>query len=348
MSPVPRCLLLVTIAGLLITIVARRRMTAADRVQVAFDAAHALRSWCVDGRTTPLQEDIEAAIVLAGGVDAKGVPHETVLRRLRRAAKLYKLSQTKGQRLILVANGGGTTHKPKWVSPAGYAVPEAALMAKVLHEQGVAPGDIYLEGYSDDTIGNAFYARTVHVDPSPWQRLVVITSDFQMARTRAIYRWVFSLRPLPAGKPAYTLGFDAVSDRGALPPQARAAPFSRCRYMHGRMGMGVGMGMGTPRDRGRLLSALEPCAHRRLPMAWRAHALAQLAMAPRSQVLKARREKEAASLDAFLSGPLRGTRVGPEVVTAAAQWPGGLRRSGPHSFRGRAGTPPPFPLDSQG
>ena len=54
--------------------------------------------------------------------------------------------------LAVVANGGGTTHKPRWVSPAGYAVPEAALMARELEREGVAAQDIYLESLSDDTM----------------------------------------------------------------------------------------------------------------------------------------------------------------------------------------------------
>eukprot|EP00964_Phaeocystis_antarctica_P099827 scaffold65606_cov35-Phaeocystis_antarctica.AAC.1 len=124
------------------------------------------------------QEEHDAVIVLAGGVDAGGRPHEAVMRRLRRAvlstasnpspnpspnprpnlsAKLYAASLERGHTLAVVANGGGTTHKPKWVSPAGYAVPEAALMARELERDGVAPQDIYLESLSDDTIGNAFY-----------------------------------------------------------------------------------------------------------------------------------------------------------------------------------------------
>ena len=166
--------------------------------------------------------------MLAGGVTEAGVPHETVLRRLRRAARHHNQSRTRGHRMVIVANGGGTTHKPKWVSPAGYAVPEAALMARVLEEEGVPAEDIYLEGYSDDTIGNAYYARTMHADPAGWRRLLVITSEFQMPRTIAIYNWVFSLAAPPSGggggatasaSAAYELSFDSVPDRNALPPQ---------------------------------------------------------------------------------------------------------------------------------
>ena len=145
------------------------------------------------------------------------------MRRLRRAAKLYAAARQRGHTLAVVANGGGTTHKPRWVSPAGYAVPEAALMGRELERDGVSPRDVYLESLSDDTIGNAYHARTMHADPSRWHRLIIVTSEFQMPRAIAVYRWVFSLSPQPAGKPAYSLSFDPVGDRGTLPPSVLQA-----------------------------------------------------------------------------------------------------------------------------
>jgi uncharacterized SAM-binding protein YcdF (DUF218 family) len=103
--------------------------------------------------------ELDLLVVLAGGVDAQGRPHETVLRRLRAAARLHRQASKRGRVLSVLCNGGGTTHKPKWVDAQGYAVPEAALMARTLAELGVPYGHIYLEGYSDDTIGNAFFVR---------------------------------------------------------------------------------------------------------------------------------------------------------------------------------------------
>lgn len=36
------------------------------------------------------------------------------------------------------------------------------------------------QGFSDDTLGNAFFARTMHTEWRPqWRRLLLITSDFQ-------------------------------------------------------------------------------------------------------------------------------------------------------------------------
>ena len=171
----------------------------------------------------------ETLVVLAGGVGEDGLPHETVLRRLQRAAQLYKAHKAAtGRGLSIVCNGGGTTHKPKWVDGSGYSVPEAALMGRQLVQMGVSAEDIYAEGYSDDTIGNAFFLRVMHADVRPeWTRLRIITSEFQMERTRAIYGWVFGLSPLPAGKGSYELYYEAVPDEGALPPRALRSRRSR-------------------------------------------------------------------------------------------------------------------------
>ena len=161
----------------------------------------------------------DVIVVLAGGVNNAGVPHETVMRRLRRAADLYKqqLAET-GTAPAIVCNGGGTTHKPKWVDANGYSVPEAALMGQQLLGMGVRDTDIYAEGYSDDTIGNAFFLRVMLLDSRPeWSRLRVITSAFQMERTKAIYSWVMGLTPMPAEKRGYRLVYETVDDDGALP-----------------------------------------------------------------------------------------------------------------------------------
>ena len=140
------------------------------------------------------------------------------MRRLLKAAELYRLQAARRRAPAIVCNGGGTTHKPKYVDAAGYAVPEAALMGRELVKLGVPAERVALEGYSDDTIGNAFFLRVMHADLRPdWTRVRVITSAFQMRRTRAIYDWVFSLRPLPVGKPRYELSYEPVSDEGALP-----------------------------------------------------------------------------------------------------------------------------------
>lgn len=154
-------------------------------------------------------EHPDAILVLAGGVDRRGAPHCTVAARLRAAANA---SGRAGGRPI-VLNGGGTTWKPRYADENGFAIPEAALMAEhIARVDGVGSERLYLESFSDDTIGNAFFARVMHTELRPeWRDLVVITSRFQMARTQAIYRWIFELGPRPAARP-YRLWFEAVPD----------------------------------------------------------------------------------------------------------------------------------------
>lgn len=149
-------------------------------------------------------------VVLAGGVDAEGRPHCTVRERLRAAASV---SATHGGHVPILQNGGGTTWKPRYVDINNYAIPEAALMARELEKERHIPfEDMYTEGFSDDTLGNAFFARVMHTDLRPsWRKLLIITSKFQMARTKAIYSWIFSLTPMPQGS-GYELQFEAVPD----------------------------------------------------------------------------------------------------------------------------------------
>ena len=65
-------------------------------------------------------------------------------------------------------------------------------------------------------VGNAFFLRVMHADVMPsWKNMVIITSEFQMQRTMAIFNWVFSLSPVAKGK--YHLSYVAVTDEGAVP-----------------------------------------------------------------------------------------------------------------------------------
>lgn len=162
-------------------------------------------------------EHPDAILVLAGGVDKQGVPHCTVAERLRAAANA---SKAHGGRPV-VLNGGGTTWKPRFVDRNGFSIPEAALMAEQVARMGVEEEHLYPESFSDDTIGNAFFARVMHTDLRPeWRDLLVITSQFQMARTQAIYEWIFELTPRPSGRP-YRLMFESVAD-GCLDPRVLA------------------------------------------------------------------------------------------------------------------------------
>ena len=65
--------------------------------------------------------------------------------------------------------------------------------AKRLIDLGVPPSDVMEEGFSLDTLGNAYFLRSTHIDPGRFTRLIVVTNDWHMDRTRAYFNAVFSL-----------------------------------------------------------------------------------------------------------------------------------------------------------
>ena len=83
---------------------------------------------------------------------------------------------------------------------------EATASAAVIINEGVEPADVFVETTSFDTIGNAFYSRNDHCSLAGWRRLLVITSEFHLARTKAIFDWVYGAAGAePSG--AYELSY---------------------------------------------------------------------------------------------------------------------------------------------
>jgi hypothetical protein len=58
---------------------------------------------------------------------------------------------------------------------------------------------VYVETTSYDTIGNAVYNRTTHTDIIDWRRLLIVTNEFHMERTRTIFDWIFGFPPTSTG-----------------------------------------------------------------------------------------------------------------------------------------------------
>lgn len=95
------------------------------------------------------------------------------------------------------------------VDERGFPIVDAVAQARYLTSRGVPADRLLLEASSFDTIGNAFFSRVLHAEPRRLRRLLIITSDFHMPRTEMIFRWVYSLPPVPA---PWALSFDAVAD----------------------------------------------------------------------------------------------------------------------------------------
>lgn len=152
---------------------------------------------------------VDAILVLGGGRPTSiDEPPVYVKRRCDDAAALVKrfqalkpLSREKQTASIpILCLSAGTAHLPQLLASDGLPIWESASSAAYLAKAHGIEDHVYVETTSYDTIGNAFFARTSHTDINGWRRLLVITNDFHMNRTMAIFNWIFGLstgQPLP-------------------------------------------------------------------------------------------------------------------------------------------------------
>ena len=144
----------------------------------------------------------DAVLVLGGGVRPGGELPPWVVARFDRALALRGDSP-------IVCLSAGTVHRPPPLNGEGFPWLESVAGAAHLLARGVPANCIQVEAISYDTIGNAYFAKLLHVDPAGWRRLLVVTSEFHMPRSKAIFEWVFGLTP---GR--YELQFEASPDEG--------------------------------------------------------------------------------------------------------------------------------------
>jgi uncharacterized SAM-binding protein YcdF (DUF218 family) len=131
--------------------------------------------------------EFDAILIPGGGLKSDGSLTPFVQARLDRA--LERSAE------FYIPLSAGTPHLATPLDARGYPIFEAIPAARYLHSRGIPRRQILPEVFSYDTIGNAFFARTVHTDPLGLRRLLTINSEFHMARTEAIFRWVFGAAP---------------------------------------------------------------------------------------------------------------------------------------------------------
>ena len=134
----------------------------------------------------------------------------------------YALSLKDNSRWFILLSGG-TVHKPPPLNEDGFPYFESHEMAKFLVKKGLDSARVLTEISSYDTIGNAYFSRLLFIEPLSIKKLLVVTSEFHMPRTRAIFEWIFHLPPSPL---EYQLSFETTPDKG-LSPQALAARVQR-------------------------------------------------------------------------------------------------------------------------
>lgn len=149
-----------------------------------------------------------AILVAGGGLQDDGTLQEWVRRRLDKASELYQ-----NQKQLIIPLSRGTPYKPQPLDTKGFPLDESFVAAQYLLQKSIPSHDIRIEAISMDTIGNAYFARLLFIDPLEIDEITVITSDFHHERTEMIFNWIYNLSP----KTEYELKFICVSDEGIDP-----------------------------------------------------------------------------------------------------------------------------------
>lgn len=154
-----------------------------------------------------MQKYYDAILIPGGGLTKEGRLPEWSKQRLDKALEIYG-----GEYIITLS--AGTVHKPPVLDKKEFPLFESSVAASYLVKKGINPTKVLREWASYDTVGNAFFTRVIHTDPRGWRKLLVISSEFHLARTQDIFDWIFTLdKP----KPPYELKFISVTDEGIDP-----------------------------------------------------------------------------------------------------------------------------------
>jgi uncharacterized SAM-binding protein YcdF (DUF218 family) len=134
-----------------------------------------LRSAALSMKGASDATDVDAIVVLGGGLTSEGLPPPWQQARCRLAAERYAEVIAAGQTPppAVVTLSGGTPWKPPPGDARGFPITEAASSARYLASLGVPYEHLFEEGFSLDTIGNAYFLRTMHTDVAGWRRLEV-------------------------------------------------------------------------------------------------------------------------------------------------------------------------------
>jgi uncharacterized SAM-binding protein YcdF (DUF218 family) len=160
---------------------------------------------------------IDVVLLLGGGVPlSPNDPPEYVKRRCDVVARIIdaRMRDEEGREdhdaallppIAAICLSAGTAHLPQFLSDDGLPLWESTASAAYLmsHPEFPVPADrVFVETSSYDTISNAFFARTSFTDVvnsegetgeknRSWRRILVVTNEFHVGRTRAIFDWVF-------------------------------------------------------------------------------------------------------------------------------------------------------------
>lgn len=123
----------------------------------------------------------DAIVVLAGGVNKDGSLPDLPKKRVERGVELFKAH--KAPKIIMSGKYGFWLDYYKDVPPRS----EAEAMKEYAVSLGVLEESIILEDTSKDTVGNAYFTKVNILEKNNWKKVIVVTSEFHLERTKFIF-----------------------------------------------------------------------------------------------------------------------------------------------------------------
>lgn len=124
----------------------------------------------------------EAIIVLAGGINRDGTLSLTSQERTDAGIELFK----NGDAPIILFSGSWS-----FMFPNPPDILESEGMKKYAISKGVPEENILTELKSKDTLGNAYFCKVDFAKPRDWKKIIIVTSDFHINRTKYLFGKVF-------------------------------------------------------------------------------------------------------------------------------------------------------------
>jgi len=124
--------------------------------------------------------EFDVVIVLANEMDANGNLNEESIARVKKAVEVYK----KCNASYLVTCGWA------YRSDCKIRIGDALKNYAVIN-CGIFSDNVLVEGFSRDTVGDAFFTKKNLALQYSWRQICIVTSDYHVTRTEKIFKFIY-------------------------------------------------------------------------------------------------------------------------------------------------------------